>query len=69
VKVAKQVFKSIAVAEPRARAAAKESLTKALDDSYKLIREAIMARAESAVDATLLSAAERISTVRILRQP
>jgi hypothetical protein len=63
VAVAKGVFRSIAVAEPRARAAAKASLLTALEQSYDLRKEAVLARAAAGVDSALLTAGAQISTV------
>jgi hypothetical protein len=60
---AKATFKAIAVAEPRARHAAKAALRDALQQRYGLIREAALARAAANVDAQLLKAAQQISTV------
>lgn len=60
---AKGTFKSIAVAEPRVRAAAKAGLMEALKQRFSLIKEAALARASSGVDAALLTAAQQISTV------
>eukprot|EP00878_Enallax_costatus_P025318 GHUV01027086.1.p1 GENE.GHUV01027086.1~~GHUV01027086.1.p1 ORF type:complete len:312 (+),score=104.13 GHUV01027086.1:958-1893(+) len=59
---AKATFRSIAVAEPRVRAAAKAALLEALQQRFTLIKEAALARASAQVDSALLLAAQQIST-------